>query len=150
MPLELANEIAAKERLRKLLLLLIKHAIPSDAKNPWLLLSYELAIAHYPGFQVTSRMPKSGPTIKWTIVQQEQLIRDIKQIMGERKRGVADACRIAVQRFPPRYNAKVLETKRAGKVLEARYREALKAVRAYHQRLLDLGLSTKSMLPSFR
>ena len=73
------GEAAAAEvkdiRLRRLALLLIKHAIPTDAKNPWFLLSYELAIAHYPGFQVTrGSRPKSGPTMKWTIVQQETTV----------------------------------------------------------------------------
>lgn len=98
------NERISRRKRDKLPLLLKHFGIDDRDPDHWLLLAWRMAHEHVPGFQVIEGPKRErGRPSKWKGFQGKILIRDIEKINTERKRGVADAARIAVKRFPNRY-----------------------------------------------
>jgi hypothetical protein len=109
----------------KMPMLLDHYGIARDNPRCWQVLAWALAVDFVPGMEIVSHPPrKRGRTPKWKSAEGRHLLRDVDAIRNERRKGISDAVRIAIQRHP-----RWTQYKGKDRALEARYYE----VRAANQ-----------------
>jgi hypothetical protein len=106
------------ERVTKMMLLLGHYGIDFSSDSPWMTLSFCLARDFVPGMTILDRPPrKKGRPSKWRGAAPSNslsLVHTVEAIQQERQKGILDAVRIAIKRFPDRwrgYDAKTLVTR---------------------------------------
>jgi hypothetical protein len=125
---KLEDERIRHHQMAKLDLLLHHYDIKSGDQNRWLKLSWSLACDFIPGMQVIDCPARGkGRPKKWKSVEGIKLAIYVEGILKERNRGIRDAIRIMVKRYPDRWG--LYEGKERS--LEVRYAEAKK----YHDQL---------------
>ena len=101
----------AEEKMR---LLFEHHKIDPSDEQSWKKLAISLAFAHVPGLQLANR-PKAGRKPMWKNGLDEELVRDIEDVMSRTDKGIKEA--IAELRKEPKWK------KYTPQNLGARYRE---------------------------
>jgi hypothetical protein len=125
---EQRDELVKSIQLRKLFDLLADEGINPDDKDAWFVLSLRLAARYHPGFQVANPPARRGRPEKWGIAQQELLIDRLESLISKSGKSCAWACGELLKKFPKEYAA--IEKSAS---LAARYREAIRSRRAFHE-----------------
>jgi len=121
----------------KLLLLLDHYNIKPNDPACWLKLAFLLAQDHVPGMKVVENTSRGRPLKPLDVSGAQENVRIIDQIKRQRRQGVMDAIRIAVQRK---------QLKGSTDSLEARYYENVKLLRRVEEleRRLPTGFDPES------
>jgi hypothetical protein len=124
----------------KFLHLFLHFGINPSASNAWQRLAIELALHHVPGMRVSQSLARPGPTKKWTLDRQRQLIGDVESLRAS-KTPISDLKAINILTSKAPWKSFTPQS------LRTRYAEAKKTDRRMRavKRVLMAGIGARPM-----